>query len=377
MLIALQPSLAGTGVSPVEIRSMARRQATANRRPSAELENYRRRLVATGAAKKTVQAYVYQLHSLAETAASPEGFMALFLHPEALGQALVDDRSSEGRQLSKWTLDQRRSAVQSFARLMSPELRRLTGREPLGIVTVALRRSALRVGGRFILTGGAPRRRGGPAPSPDDVAAIIREAARALTFKGRRNEAFFTILYESGSRVNALREASCADLVVLPMGTARLMLHAKGRCQPREIELTPHARRLLFAYIDEFNERAWLHGTLEQLIGGESTTLWRSTWIAQWSYPNVRQTFQKACLAAGTRAYRLHAFRRAFASEAAAILPRYTVALAGGWQGLERMDDHYIRPQVRSIAEKMAAASSQANREPPDKCRSLSFSWRP
>ena len=330
-----------------------------------------------GAANGTLRDYPSQLGRIVELAGGSESIVQLFLRPKTLGQALVDDRSKRGGRLSKWTLDQRRSALWSFARLMAPELRRMTGRDSLEIVSEALRLVAVRVGSRYYLPGGRPRRRGGPAPTSDEVSEIVGEASQMPGFKGDRNQALLTILYESGARVNALREANCSDLIKLPNGAVRLMLHEKGRCQAREVELTAHAGKLLFDYFHRFNQEAALHGNLERIGPGEEGPLWRSGWTTRWSYEAVRTTFKKACFRAGTVDYRLHALRRAFASDAASVLPRHVVALAGGWRGTERLDDHYIQVREGSIARKLAAVSNGLTGRSLEKCRTIPYFERP
>ena len=350
----VQLPLQGTGGQPIELQVRPIRSTIDTQPLTSELEDYRDLLVATDKDEGTVEAYIYQLRSLLEAAQGYDSLIALFLDPTVLGRALVNDRSKYGRQLSRWTLAQRRSAIRSFARMMGPQLKRLTGRDPLEIIVEALRLSSERVGIGFRLTGGVPRRRGGPHPSPDEVAAITREAARAPGFEGHRNLAFFWILFESGSRVNALREVSCADLVELPMGGVRLQIHAKGKSQRREIELTRHSWDLLRTYIEQFNCQTATSERIPPIVIGERTPLWRGTGGGLWPYNSVSNTFQGACLNAGTQAYILHSLRRAFASQAAAFLPRHTVALSGGWSRTRRMDDHYIRAQPRSVEEKLS-----------------------
>ena len=51
-----------------------------------------------------------------------------------------------------------------------------------------------------------------------------------------------------------------------------------------------------------------------------------------------------------------YVLRRAFATDATSVLPRHTVAQAGGWHGLERLDDHYVQPRGTTIREKLAGA---------------------
>lgn len=279
--------------------------------------------------------------------------MAVFQDEALLGRALVDDSAIGGARLSRWTLAQRRAAVRSFARLMAPELRPALSAEPEEVVTAALRGVAKRVGGGYRLTGGAPRRRGGRAPSATEVEAIIAAAGAAAGFQGRRNRAFFTLLHESGSRVNALREADGRDIIALPDGRLRLFLHAKGRPERREVDVSAHAGQLLGEYVGAFNGLAAYAGRGERIGIGEAGPFWRSTWWQQWGYANVARTFEHACVASGAHAYSLHALRRAFASDAASHLPRHIVAQAGGWQGLERLDNHYIQPRTSAIAWKL------------------------
>ena len=47
------------------------------------------------------------------------------------------------------------------------------------------------------------------------------------------------------------------------------------------------------------------------------------------------------------------AFRRYFATEAAANLPRPLVAVAGGWIGTRSLDDHYISPRCNETLQKL------------------------
>jgi integrase len=321
-------------------------------------EQFRRRLAATGASPKAQKAYVFQLRQLLSAAhrrglKRGQGLIDLFADTALLGQALIDDRASRGDTLSRWTLAQRRSAVRSFARLMAPELRPVLGAEPERIVIRALRGAAERVGGGYRLSGGTPRRRGGRAPTAEEVQGIIAAAASAGGFLGRRNRAFLTLLYETGSRVNALREIQGTDLVELPDGRVRLFLHAKGRRERREVEVSANSARLLHQYVDTFNGRAAYAGRPERIGIGERGPFWRSTWWQSWAYANVAKVFERACLASGKHAYSLHALRRAFASDAASHLPRQVVAAAGGWQGLRRMDNHYVQTDMATIARKL------------------------
>ena len=328
------------------------------------IEGFVRRLEMVGASAKTREAYIFQLtqlvaagrrHGLRER----HGLITLFRDERLLGLALTDDESAGGGMLSRWTLAQRRTAVRSFARLMAPELRSLLAEEPEAVVVRALRRVAERVGGGYRLTGGTPRHRGGRAPTPAEVDAIVEEVGKAPGFKGARNRAFFTLLYETGSRVNALRGLSGDAIIVVPGGRMRLMLHAKGQAASREVELGDQAAALLLDYVDAFNLQAMIAGRTERICFGDPGPVWRSWWGIQWAYRGVVEAFEQARLVAGTHAYTLHALRRGFATEAASTLPRHVVVRACGWQGLERLDNHYIRPRVESIVDKLAGRPGQ------------------
>lgn len=246
----VQLSLPRADVEPVEKCPKKKPPSDTEKRASGDLEEYRRRLIDFGVADKTVRSYLYQIDRIVEAAGESADIMHLFLSPKILGRALVSDRSKQGSRLSKWTLDQGRAGIRSFSKLMAPELRRLTGREPDEIVNEALRLVAVRRGSRYYLPGGRPRQRGGPAPTSEAISDTIEETARAQGFKGCRDRAFFTVLYGSGARVNALRKARCSDLVILPGGSIRMMLHEKGRSLPREVLLSSPAAELLVDYID-------------------------------------------------------------------------------------------------------------------------------
>src|SRR5437763_10647397 len=94
-----------------------------------------------------------------------------------LGRVIVHDIAPMlGTRLSRWTLAQRRSAIRSFAALMRPELLALFEDDPHDRLDRALRAVADRVGVGYRLTGGAPRRRGGPAPSGSQIRDVLHAA---------------------------------------------------------------------------------------------------------------------------------------------------------------------------------------------------------
>jgi integrase len=322
------------------------------------LEAYLRRLLAQGPAPKGLRAYRYALRGLLQAAkrlaGAPLTLAELFVWETLLGQALVDDWGFEtDRRLSRWTLAQRRSAVRSLATLMRPELLEVLGGDPHAALDRALRSAAVRVGGGYQLTGGSPRCRGGYTPTGQEIVEVVAATGRAPGYAGPRNRAFFAILAETGARVNALRCMDGTDCMLWPSGRLRLFLHEKGKTEPREIELTHDTAETLHQYIDAFNAAAVGRGWRANIQLGCPGPVWRNGPCGVWSYANVCATLRAACQVAGMETFTPHAFRRAFATDGAAALPRHIVALAGGWRGVERMDDAYVNPRASVVWEKL------------------------
>lgn len=323
------------------------------------LSAYLKRLAARGAAPKGFKAYRYQLRSTSLTAARLAGrtvtWADLVRNEGLLGRALVDDTAPTlGTRLSKWTLAQRRSAVRSFATLMRPELATLLGEDPHNLLDRALRSVAERVGTGYRLSGGAPRRRGGWVPTERDIGAVLDAVGRALGYPGARNRAFFAILSETGARVNALRELDGADCLEMPSGRLRIFLHEKGKTEPREVELSRSTSDDLQSYVVAFNRMAAIRRWRVRIRLSEPGAVWRNSSRGRWSYRDVRATFRRGCSVAQVPDFGPHALRRAFATDAASALPRHLVAQAGGWKGLERLDDHYIQPRGETIWDKLS-----------------------
>ena len=360
------------GIEPTPARSPCRRPHPASAHPTTPpddplLSAFLRRLTAQGRARKGRKAYEYQMRSMLLVAARLTGrAMActdLVRDEDLLGRVLVDDTAPTlGRRLSRWTLAQRRSAIRDFVTLMRPELKVLLSEEPHERLDRALRTVAERVGVGYRLTGGAPRRRGGRAPSGTQIRDVLDAVGRAPGYRGLRNRAFFLILAETGSRVNALRELDGGDCVEMPSGRLRLFLHEKGKGDPREIELSRAAAAALRAYAEAFNYQAAVRRWPVRVRLGEPGAVWRNSPRGRWSDADIRATLRAGCSAAEVLAFTPHAIRRAFATDAASVLPRHTVALAGGWQGLERLDDHYVVPRDGTIRAKL---SRQAQDTPP------------
>jgi integrase len=328
------------------------------------MRTFLRRLAAHGATAKGVGAYQYQLRATVRAASritgSPVDVAGLFRDPLLLGRALIDDRSTDGPRLSKWTLAQRRSAIRSFANLMRPELLALLGAEPAIVVDRALRLVAERIGGGYRLTGGVPRRRGGRAPNPEEISTVRRSLADAPGFAGYRNRSFFGILVSTGCRVNALRQLDGRDCVVLPNGRVRLYLHEKGKAECREVELSATCVDDLHDYMEAFNRIAASRLWRTRTRLGEPGAIWRNAFGRRWGYSAVLQTLRGACLTARVPPFAPHAMRRAFATDAASQLPRHVVAQAGGWRGLDRLDDHYVQARDPTIWEKLNRSGEHA-----------------
>ena len=372
--VGVQLSLPGSGVAGVRLMSRQARGRNDHQstRPGAGdplLQTYLGRLSARGVSTKGYQAYRYQVQIIARLAGASESQPAvmeeLFRDPERLGRVLVNDVTlSDGSQLSKWTLAQRRSAIRSFATLMGPELRMVTGREASAVLDQALRSVAVRIGGGYRLTGGAPRKRGDAVPTHGDIASVLSALEASPGYPGYRDACFFSILYATGARVNALRTVDGSDCVEMPSGRLRIFLHDKGGHEPREVELSHELSARLRKYIAAFNAHAAVRHWTARIVIGQPGAIWRNSPHGRWSYTNVRATLARACRSVGITPFRPHAFRRALATEAASVLPRHVVAQAGGWRGLERLDNHYIRPHEQHVFDKLDRPCRISNPSP-------------
>jgi integrase len=236
---------------------------------------------------------------------------------------------------------------------MRPELTALADEEPHDRLDRALRAVAERVGTGYRLTGGAPRRRGGRAPSAGQIRDILDAVGHAPGYVGIRNRAFFQILAETGARLNALRQLDGSDCVQMPNGRLRIFLHEKGKAEPREVEVSRDAADVLRSYAAAFNYLAAFRLWPVRVRLGEPGPIWRNSSRGCWSSEDIRETLRAGCHAAEVLEITPHALRRAFATDAASVLPRHTVAQAGGWKGLERLDDHYVQPRGDAIRAKL------------------------
>src|SRR5207248_5249989 len=99
-----------------------------------------------------------------------------------------------------------------------------------------------------------------------------------------------------------------------------------------------------------------------------------------WACDDIRAALQDACEAAGLPTFTPHALRRAFATDAASALPRHVVALAGGWRGVERLDDHYVQPRPPTIWKKLAGVMpppGETHVQVGGASEAALFPWRP
>ena len=297
----------------------------------------------------------------------------LFALPDLLGLALTNDRNPDGARISKSTLAHRRTAMRSVATLLYVEMAGAIGRDPHDVLDQALRGAAERVGGGFRIAGGSPRRHGGPTPGMAEITAIIEavgepqgRAQPAQGWLGLRNRAFFTILAATGLRVNALRAISLNACFERPDGSVRLLAAEKNRPEAHEVELGSEAVSALGAYLDAYNRWAADCGTVPLILGGEGS-LWRTLRGTGWGEKDLRRVLRSACQASGVADYTPHAFRRFWATEAAQRLPRWEAALAGGWRGTDRFDQHYVGVREDALRDKLmrgrAGPESQRNRE--------------
>ena len=140
----------------------------------------------------------------------------------------------------------------------------------------------------------------------------------------------------------------------MPSGRLRIFLREKGKVEPREVELSRETAEALRSYAEAFNRMAAIRRWPVRIRLGEPGAVWRNSTRGRWSYGDVLATLRAGCSVAGVPEFRPHALRRAFATDAASTLPRHVVARAGGWQGLERLDDHYVQPRGEVIREKLS-----------------------
>ena len=278
----------------------------------------------------------------------------LFMDRDLLGRALVSDRLADGQICSKSTIAHRRTAIRSVATMLRPELQADLGRDPHEIIREALRSVAERRGGGYRIQGGTPRTRGGPTPTRDEVEAILAAMGRTEGWLGLRDRAFATLLGSTAARVTALRTLDAADCHVLPDDRVRVLLHQKSGRARHEAELDRESRQALRLYVFGFNETMRAAGRPDRIALGHPGPVWRTERGTPLPDKTMRAALRRACRLAGTPDYTPHAFRRAWATGAAAVLPRWEAALGGGWRGTERFDASYVTPSRAAVWTKLS-----------------------
>jgi integrase len=123
--------------------------------------------------------------------------------------------------------------------------------------------------------------------------------------------------------------------------------------------LSRDAADVLRSYAAAFNYLAAIRRWPVRVSLGQPGPIWRNSTRGCWSSKDIRETLRAGCRAAEILEITPHALRRAFATEAASVLPRHTVAQAGGWKGLERLDDHYVQPRADAIRAKLGQQHSR------------------
>ena len=356
--IGTQPELPLDGLG--ERRVLKRKPRHAAKKPARhdELFPLYRCRTASRLAPATVTKYTWTLEQclrLVEERTSRSVSVAeLLTDGTALGYVCsTARRPGDGTTISAWTAAHRRTVLRSVAGTLAPELKALGLSDPIQQVNRAIQRVAEKVGGGYRLPVGKPRHRGRPAPSASELDALLTNLGADEGWAGRRNVLFFGILAATGMRVRALLEIDGRDICLMGDGTVRLFLHDKASGGRFELELTRHFRDPLDAYFAAVNLS--LVGRGKGRVGfGRAGPVWRGPNGNQWSYAWIGRRLRAACQAARTPDYTPHSFRAYFATQATSIAPRRVAALAGGWRGTERMDDHYVGVPRDAIERKLA-----------------------
>ena len=136
-----------------------------------------------------------------------------------------------------------------------------------------------------------------------------------------------------------------------------MLLHQKNGRERHEVELDRVSREALRLYMFAFNEAMRGAGRPYRIVLGKPGPIWRTECGVQMPEKALRAALRRACVVAGTPDYTPHAFRRAWATAAAEVLPRWEGALGGGWRGTERFDASYVTPSRASVWRKLAAVA--------------------
>ncbi len=336
---------------------MPKRTAKKSARQDELFHLYRRR-TASRLAPATVKKYTWTLEQCLRLAEKQVG------HPVSVTDFLMDrsllgyvcstvERPCGGSPISAWTAAHRRTVLRSAAGALAPELRALGLVEPIQHVNRAIQEVAEKVGGGYRLPVGKPRRRGRPAPSTAEVDALLAIVGADEGWAGQRNALFFGILAATGLRVGALLALDGQDVRLMDDGAVRFFPHDKASGGRSELEVPSRFREPLETYFKAVNRS--LVGQGQGRVGfGRAGAVWRGANGKQWFAAQMRHRLRAACRVAETREYTPHSFRAYFATQATSVAPRRVAALAGGWRGTERMDDHYVGVPRDAIERKLA-----------------------
>lgn len=296
-------------------------------------------------------------------AGQPVSILDLFSDEILLGQVLVSDRFANGRTCSKSTMAHRRTEARSLATVLRPELLTALGRDPHEIIRDALRARAERRGGGYRISGGTPRAHGGPTPDKGELRAIIHSIGCGEGWVGLRDHAIARLLAVTASRVTAMLNLDGADCHLLVGNRVRLLLHQKNGRDRHEAELDHDAADALQMYVAAFNHAMQVGGRPERIRLGEPGPVWRTERGNRMPDKAFRDALRRACVAAGVPDYTPHAFRRAWATAASEVLPRWEGALGGGWRGTERFDASYVTPNRADVRRKLSGIGLKPDRQ--------------
>jgi integrase len=340
------------GIEPPRHRRSSRATSKPTRLADPLLDTFTRRCKAQFS-EGTARQYRWGIQSALDLAAevTRDTFTVadLFDDEEAMSISIATARRvGGGPPLSRWTIASKRAAMRCVAKLLAPELRRLGIVSGLEVIDRALQSRSTRIGMRYSLPGGMTRQRGGTAPDAQTVRALFDAMTSRPGWEGRRDHVFFEILYVTGIRVGALASLDCSNLRRRSDGTGQLVAHAKHGKDSGEFVIPRETMERVDRYVTDFNLWALASARPQRIAVGSEGVLWGSVRGGPMNADAARKALRNACTAIGIEALTPHAFRRAFATTATESLPRATVAVAAGWQGDQRMDDHYVQRSVDS-----------------------------
>lgn len=367
---SFQPTLEGMGVQGRAVRQRQRQPLwLVPDSDSASLIEEFRQLVLRRASPKTAKHYRWVMKDVlriaARLAGHHVGICELYGDQGLLCAVFSCPTTSTGDQdVSMWLTSHRRTVPTQFADLMARALRKRGVLNASDRVTQALRAVAAPTGTGYSLLVGRPRGRGGPMPTPEEAAIVLRELAAVPGWQGHRDFSIASILRRRGQRINALLDLDGSNLYRMPDGRLRLMVRAKSSKQPAEVELPVEIAMSMSAYADDFNAWARRHGSAVRIGIGVPGLFWRQENMDRLSYAVWTKRLKQAAIRAGVTPFSSHALRRAFATEATQVLPRSVAALAGGWASNRKMDDHYVQPSHVKLRKRLAnlSGNNQAER---------------